>query len=533
VIKGSPQGQMWRRFAAVAVIAALAVGACGGTAPPGLSGTGTPGTSEAPASLPAPSGGTITFARTADIFTFDPYNTQDDYSIFTELQVYDRLVKLSADGKGVEPELATEWKVADDGRSATFTLRDGVKFSDASPLTADDVVFSLTRAIDQKGSWGFLFSPVKAVTKVDEKTIKLEMSEPFAPLLPALSTFAASVYSKANFEKYGDQAGEHPLGTGAFMLDKWDKGSQVSLAKNPNYWQAGKPALDKVVFTVVGDDNARVLQLQSGAADIIDSVPPNQVEQMKGAGIQIQRIEGTAVGWLTLNEAKKPLNEANVRCALAYAVDRQAIADTVYFGLAKPAKSIIPSTTLFYDANTGPISFNLDKAKELLSKSSVPNGFELTATVPTGDSTRLAIAQIWADALKKIGVTLQVEQVEATTAQEQYNTEKYTVRISAWTNDTPDPDEMMGAGLDYQVQNALHTGYKSDEVRNLVLNARKELDETKRAQLYSQIQTKVNVDCPFIYTVEVPRLYASSAKVQGFMPNSQGKYSFEDVSKQP
>lgn len=530
--EGSRKGHIWLRLAALAVIAALAFAACGSNA-------ASPSVSQVPASASAPAseapatGGTITFARAADIFTFDPYNTQDDNSIFTELQVYDRLVKLSADGRGVDPELATKWKVADDGLSATFTLRDGVKFSDGSPMTADDVVFSLTRAIDQTGSWGFLFSPVKSVSKVDEKTVKMEMSEAFAPLLPALSTFAASIYSKANFDKYGDAVGEHPLGTGAFMLEQWDKGAKLTLAKNPNYWQAGKPSLDKVIFTVVGDDNARVLQLQSGTVDIIDFVPPNQIDQIKGSGAQVEQVDGTAVGWLTLNEAKKPLDEANVRCALAYAVDRQAIADTVYFGLAKPAKSIIPSTTLFYDANASPISFNLDTAKELLSKSSVPNGFDLTVTVPTGDSTRLAIAQIWGDALKKIGVNLTIEQVEATTAQEQYNTEKYTVRISAWTNDTPDPDEMMGAGLDYQVQNALHTGYRSDEVRNLVLQARKELDEATRAQLYSQIQTKVSQECPFIYTVEVPRLYASGAKVQGFAPNSQGKYSFEDVSKQP
>ena len=97
------------------------------------------------------SGGTLTVARTADIFTFDPYNTQDDYSIFTELQVYERLVKLAPDGKSVDPELATGWEIAPDGLLATFTLRDGVKFSDGSPLTADDVVFSLTRAIDQTG----------------------------------------------------------------------------------------------------------------------------------------------------------------------------------------------------------------------------------------------------------------------------------------------------------------------------------------------------------------------------------------------
>ena len=110
-------------------------------------------------------GGTLVVGRPADIFTFDPYNTQDDRSIFTELTIYERLVKLAADGKSVEPELATSWTVAADGLSADFKLREGVTFWDGAPLTADDVVFSLTRAIDQSGSWGFLFSPVKSVSE--------------------------------------------------------------------------------------------------------------------------------------------------------------------------------------------------------------------------------------------------------------------------------------------------------------------------------------------------------------------------------
>ncbi|MFN8624193.1 MAG: ABC transporter substrate-binding protein, partial [Chloroflexota bacterium] len=304
----------------------------------------------APAAAQDPvSGGTLTMARTADIFTFDPYATQDDYSIFTELQVYDRLVKLAADGKSVEPELAESWEIAPDGLSATFKLRQGVKFSDGTPLTVDDVVFSLTRAIDQTGSWGFLFSPVTKVEAVDDSTVKLTLSEPFAPLELALSTFAASIYSKANFEQYGDTAGEHPLGTGAFMLDHWDKGSQVVLKKNPNYWQAGKPYLDGVTFTIVGDDNARVLQLQGSQVDAIDFVPPNQIDPLVASGAQLQKVDGTAVGWLTLNEAIKPLDEANVRCALAWAVDRDAIAKNVYFGNAAAAKSIIPSSTAYYD----------------------------------------------------------------------------------------------------------------------------------------------------------------------------------------
>jgi peptide/nickel transport system substrate-binding protein len=506
---------------AVALLAVLFLSACGTSSTPTGQGT-TP-----------VKGGTATFARIADIFTFDPYNTQDDRSIFTELQVYDRLVKLSPDGKGVSPELATSWNIATDGLSATFTLRSGVKFSDGTPLTADDVVYSLTRAIDQNGSWGFLFSPISAVSKVDDQTIKLQMTQAFAPLLLALSTFAASIYSKANFMKWGKEAGAHPLGTGAFMLDHWDKGSQLVLVRNPNYWQPGKPYLDKLIFTVVGDDNARVLQLQAGAVDVIDSVPPNQVAPLQSGGQKVERVDGTAVDWITLNNQVSPLNDAKARCAMAWSIDRASIARNVYFGLAKPAKSLLPSTTLYYDPNQNPIGYDLTKAKQLLGESKHPNGFTVDVLVASGDSTNLAVTQVWAASLKQIGITLNIKQVEATTGQDLYNTEKYQIWVSAWTNDTPDPDELTGAALDYHNQNALHTGYHSDQAISLVNQGRATLDAAKRQTIYSQLQAIINQDCPQLYTVELPRLYSSSAKLFGFAPSSQGKYSFEDVWKQP
>ncbi|WP_037281864.1 ABC transporter substrate-binding protein [Rubellimicrobium mesophilum] len=475
-------------------------------------------------------GGTLTVARPADIFTFDPYNTQDDRSIFTELTVYERLVRLSEDGTSVEPELATEWSVAEDGLSAEFTLRDGVQFWNGDPLTAEDVVFSLTRAIDQAGSWGFLFSPVQSVEAVDENTVRLTMSQPFAPLLPALSTFAASIYQKAHFEEQGEAAGESPMGTGAFMLESWNKGQDLTLVRNPNYWQESKPTLERVVFRVVGDDNARMLQLASGEVDIATDVPPGQVEQATANGAEIVTVPGSAVGFVTINGQVEPFDEASVRCAMAYAVDRESIAQAVYFGRATPAKSILPSSTFFYDADTNPITFDLAKARELLASSEMPDGFTFTATVPSGDTTRLAIAQIWAASLAEIGITMNIEQVEATTAQEMYNTEQYTMRISSWTNDTPDPDELMGVAMDYEPQNGLHSGYRNDEARDLVLAGRAEPDSEKRQEIYSELQEIVNRDCPFIYTVEEERIFAISPNVEGFAPNSQGKYSLENVT---
>src|SRR5690348_16888660 len=260
---------------------------------------------------PRPSAGaaavTLTMARNADMLTWDPYSTGDDPSIFTQMIAYDRLVKLAASNKDVEPELATSWTMSPDGLTATFTLRQGVKFSDGTPLTADDVVNSLARSIDQKSDWGFLFSPVKSVNKVDDKTIAMHMSEPFAPLLAALSTFAASIYSKAQWEKYGKDMAQRPLGSGAFTLESWQKGSTITLVRNQNYWQPGKPKIDRIIMRVVGDDNTRVLQLQSGQVDLIDFVPPNQVQQVRGAGLKVYAVNGTAVLRYTLNETIKPL----------------------------------------------------------------------------------------------------------------------------------------------------------------------------------------------------------------------------------
>jgi peptide/nickel transport system substrate-binding protein len=474
-------------------------------------------------------GGTLVVGRVADINTFDPYNTQDDPSIFTELTVYERLVRLADDGRGIAPELATSWTISPDGLTADFTLRQGVKFWDGTPLTADDVVFSLARAVDQKSSWGFLFSPVKSVTKVDDKTVRFQMTEPFAPLLTALSTFAASIYSKANFEKWGDQAGNNPMGTGAFALKSWNRGREVVLVRNPNYWQAEKPYLDSVVFRDVGDDNARTVQLASGDLGLIANVPANQVNQITSAGDVVFRVPGTMIGFIELNHKVPPLNDRGARCALAYALDRKSIAKVVYMGFAAPALSLMPAATLYYDPNTDPISYDLEKAKAELAQSAVPNGFTVNVNVRNGTASDLAVAQIWAAELAKIGITLNIQQIEATTAQQMVNSEQYSIDISTWTNDTPDPDELMGVTQDYQSQDADHSNYHSDEARNLVIAARKEMDPAKRQVLYSKLQRLVNTDCSFFYTANEDRIFAAQPAVQGFSPNSQGKYNFENV----
>jgi len=509
----------WMRPLILGILLALLVSACGNTSTSSNNSSSTP-----------TNGGTLTMARNADATNLDPYQTQDDPSIFTDLQIYDRLVKLSSDGKTFQPELATKWSFSSDGLSGTFTLRDSVKFSDGTPMTADDVVFSLTRAVDPNAAWGFLFGPVTNVTKVDEKSVKIETSTPFAPLLAALSTFAASIYPKAQYDKYKDQMAQHPLGSGAYQLASWDPGNQLVLTKNPHYWQAGKPHLDKIVLKVIGDDNARVLQLQAKAVDLIDNVTPAEVSPLKTGGFQVFQVPGGQLQFIRFNHKVTPYQDPNVRCALSYAADRETMAKDVYFGVGVPAKSLMPSSTLYWDPNASPVTFDLQKAKDYLAKSSVPNGFSDTLLIKGGDPAYSAVAQIWTSNLKKIGINLTIQPVEPSQIGHLVSKGNFHIAGLYFTNDTPDPDEITGI-LDYAVANAFHTGFHDDQLHQMLAQARQELNASTRAQDYSAIQARANQLCVTVSTVEQPRLYAGTASVHGFAPNAQGKYSFEDAWK--
>ena len=202
-------------------------------------------------------------------------------------------------------------------------------------------------------------------------------------------------------------------------------------------------------------------------------------------------------------------------------------------GLFRPrragASRFLPSSTFFYDANTDPIGFDLDKAKELLAKSSVAERLLLQGASAERQFDDPRHGADLGGLARQIGVKMEIEQIEATTAQDLYNTEQYSLRISGWTNDTPDPDELMGVALDYQPQNGLHSSYHSDEARDLVLAARKELDQGKRQKLYSRAAADREPRLPVPLHRRAGTPLRQHAGRHGFQPNSQGKYSFEDV----
>ena len=215
-----------------------------------------------------------------DVASFDPIVPFDNMSIWTMLLIYDQLIRVGPDGLSLEGGAAETWDVSDDNLTYTFHLRK-TNFHDGTPFTSADAEFCINRVIQPDDSgWAFLFSAVDTVKATDESTLVITLKQAWAPFEADLALYGASIFPKAAYEAQGEDLWQHPIGTGPFMFDSWDKGSQMVLKKNPTYWDEGKPYLDEVVFKVLTDSNARLLQLQGGELDIATDVPFNQIEPL-------------------------------------------------------------------------------------------------------------------------------------------------------------------------------------------------------------------------------------------------------------
>ncbi|MEA3041055.1 MAG: peptide/nickel transport system substrate-binding protein, partial [Sphingomonadales bacterium] len=230
------------------------------------------------AALAVERGGVLNYGRYADSLFLDPVLNDANVDIWILSNIYDTLLLPTDDGKGVEPGLASEWKVADDGTSVTLTLREGIKFSDGTPITAEDVQWSLKRAANpDNGIWGFLLASVQDVVIQDDKTILLQLKQADPAIVSALSVFNTQILPKHAFEaapgstdeEKAKAYAEHPVSSGPFVLESWQRGSEMRLVRNPNYWRQGEdgqplPYLDGISFQVIPEDATRLLKIKAG-----------------------------------------------------------------------------------------------------------------------------------------------------------------------------------------------------------------------------------------------------------------------------
>ena len=492
-------------------------------------------------------GGTLTYGRYADSLFLDPVLNDANVDIWVLSNLYDTLLLPTDDGKGVQAGLATAWKIADDGLSVTLTLRDGIKFSDGSPITPEDVAWSLKRAADPKnGIWNFLISSVDDVTTQGDKTVVIKLKHTDPAILAALTVFNTAILPEKAFEASAgttdaDKAksfGEHPIGSGPFILKSWDRGSDMKLVRNPYFWGVGEdgkplPYLDSIDFQVIPDDATRILKLNSGELDGAEFIPYSRVDELKAAdNLNMELYPSTRVQMIGMNVRPQiggkdnPLSNSKVRQAMNYAVNKEAIIQIVTHGVGTQMTSFMSSATPLHSGDKPLYPYDLDKAKALMKEAGFEKGFSTSLLVLAGNQDEIGIAtalqQMWAP----LGIKLDLQQVDNASRTQQYRDGTFTMRESAWTDDIADPNEITSYYVYSPNIQALHSGWKNDEADKLFEASQKEIDAKKRAEQYARIQEIYNADGPIVPLYETPYPVALNKKVNGFLQIPLGNNIF-------
>jgi peptide/nickel transport system substrate-binding protein len=514
---------MKRRLAmAVAMMAAVGLlASCGG-------GSSSSGGSQA-AGAPQ-RGGDIVIARTQESLGMDNINVFDNESIWIFQQMYETLYTVSADGKSVKPWLATSYDLSSDQLTYTFHLRQGVKFHNGQPMTSADVKFSLDVARDPKTGWGYIDAAIKSVEAPDPETVVITTKYKWAPLVADIALFSNAILPKDYAGMTQKQFYQQPIGTGPFKWDHWTHGQEIKLVKNPDYWQKGKPYLDSVTWTTVPADATRELQLKGGQAQIDEFPAYSSIKELQSTpGVTMNLFPSTRTDYLCMNEKVKPFDDVHVRRAISYAVDRQAIIDSVLFGNGKPANSFMPPQVPYYDPNSPGIQYDMAKAKEEMAQSSVPNGFSFQLTVGAGVDQDEQIAQIVQDSLKQLNIDVQLRKVDPSVQFAQQQKYDYEMTSSYWTMDIADPDELVAFAVDNKSAGSFFTDYNNPQVIEWTHQAQSTFDKAERQTLYSNIQKQAAEDAFMVFEFYSPYRYATSDKVQGFQVYPTGNYHMEDV----
>jgi len=496
----------------------------------------------------------LVWGRGGDSVGLDPAIITDGESGKVTINVFDTLVDYEPDNTEVRAALATDWEVSDDGTVWTFNLRQGVKFHDGTDFNAEAVVINVERWMNKDHPlnngeckyWSYMFNgyaPDSIVTKIEatgDYQVQFTLQEPFAPFIQNLAMFSFAIASPAALDEYGNDFFKNPVGTGPFKFVEWIQDDKVTLVKNEAYWgEAAK--IDTLVFRSIPDNSARFLELQAGTIDMMDGVNPDDVAAAK-ANDQFQMIlrPSMNVGYLALNTEKEPLGNKQVRQAVNMAINKQAIIDAFFAGLAKPAKNPLPPSLWGYNDDIKDYEYNPEKAKALLADAGYPDGFKTTVWampvprpyMPQGQKVAEAIQ---AD-LAAVGIEAEIVSYEWGIYLEKAENGEHDMILLGWTGDNGDPDNFIYALLDKD--NAVkgssnnYAFYINEQVHDLLIKAQREMDQDKRSDLYKQAQVIIHEDAPWVPLDHSTDPLILMKYVKGYLPHPTGIEKVNTVSVQ-
>lgn len=514
-----------RRLAASAILSLLVLSSAGYTVP---------GHVQAAAPAASTRANTLTLGWAIETQTLDPVNNPQNRDIWVMNNIYDYLLRTSNNGVSLTPDLATSWTINSAGTVYTFHLRPGATFHNGQKVTAADVKFCLDRARDPKQAWSFTLTAIKSVAAPNASTVVVRLKRTWAPFLSDVSLFDTGIYPAAYFKKVGaSYMSSHPVGTGPYMFESWKHGQYLRLKKNPSYWMAGAFPLQRIEYDLIPDANTRLLKVEAGELDVDNVLPPNQIAAVKSnPAVQVVIDPSTETHYYAFNSKVAPFGNVNVRQAISHAIDRAAIVKAVLFGYGTPANSFIPKGAIDYDPNIPVPAYDLKLARSYLSKSSVPHGFSTTLEVDAGNTEYNQTAQIVQSELAPLGIKITIKPVDPTTLALNQQAGKYTWKEDLWTNDIPDPDELVDFTANYDPGSwNFYTRYNNPAITKLSHQAEQTSDAATRQRLYYQIQEAWAREQWTLALFYRPFVNAVSSHVHGFHENPLGYFVFQGVTK--
>lgn len=411
----------------------------------------------------------------------------------------------------VSPYLADKYEVSADGLTYTVTLKPNLKFSDGSPLTADDVVYTFTRSVELKNPRNLLLGPIDTVTAKDPQTIEFKLKQPFPNLLIALADAGFSVYPKAKVEADPDFYSKVPLvGSGQYVLTDWSPGaSEWTMTENPNFF--GGPSMVKsVTFVAVPDQTSRVLQVTTGAIDYAYDLPASArqdfPDEVKTFAVPILGMYHVA---FNLDKAKgTPLGDPKVRQAISLAIDRKAIQDRAFFGISPAAEGFLykgPPEWIGVLPNGG--KQDIEGAKKLLAETQWPQGGFKFTIQPWGQRPGWTdAATIIKENLAELGIEVTVEPKTDADAIANLTAGNYDTQFSG---NTQDPLSMLKNQFAKGGTWTTWERYDNPEVTQLLVDAGNAPDQKTRIDLFHKAQELAYQDMPVIPISERVVLVAS------------------------
>jgi len=492
-------------------------------------------------------GGVLVFGRSGDSVGLDPGRETDGESFYGSTPVYDTLVEFVPGQTAVRPALAESWSFSDDGLTATFKLRKGVKFHDGTDFNAAAVVYSFERQFKQdhpaykNGPWKYwgymdMDNIIESVVAVDDLTVAFHLKKKEAPFIANLAMDFAAIVSPAAGEKYGEDLATNPVGTGPFKFVSWIKDDSIVYERNPDYW-GGDVYLDRLILKVIPDATARWLALKKGEVDVIDFPSPEDLPEMKStAGIKVIQQEGLNVGYLALNTEKKPYDNVKVRQAMNYAIDRNEIVAGVYGEAGKPAKNPLPPTMWSYNDDIKAYPYDPAMAKKLLAEAGYPNGFKteiwaMPVARPYNPNGK-KVAEIMQAQLAKVGIEVEIISYEWGTYLDKTDMGEHQAAMLGWTGDNGDPDNFLWVLLSEPAAEKPAGNiafWKNAEFTALCAQAKEEMDPAKRTELYRKAQVIFHDQAPWVPIAHSVVSEPMKDSVQDFVLYPTGRRVFTKV----